>query len=196
MTLYSFPFSCSFAVELELRRLQLPVEVHNVRRGQARKVADALPNPRRKVPTLVVDGASRTEIVSILHELDCGHVQRPAPQRRAHLEWLSFLATELHQQVIGPWFDADTPEVARLDARDRLLPPVLADLEAALTGPTLLPEGSSSADAYLLWCALLLGRIDRSLVGPALGRFRDAQLLHPWVQETIARHRRDRAATP
>ena len=101
MTLYSFPFSCSFAVELELRRLQLPVEVHNVRRGQARKVADALPNPRRKVPTLVVDGASRTEIVSILHELDCGHVQRPAPQRRAHLEWLSFLATELHQQVIG-----------------------------------------------------------------------------------------------
>jgi glutathione S-transferase len=188
--LYSFPFSCALAVELVLRQHGVPFERVEVPRGPGRKLATDVAGPKRKVPALVLDGVRRTEVVAILHELDRRFVpERPADEARQHLEWLSFVATELHQQVLGPWFDPETPEVAKCDVRDRLLPPVLDDLRRALDGrETLLGGEPSGADAYLLW-GLLLVRAMGSL-DPALGSWCERMTARPWVAEGVREARR------
>ena len=192
ITLYSFPFACSLAVRLVLTQHDVPFQTVTVERGPARKVKPPFDevNPKRKVPTLDIDGERHTEIVAILHELDGRFVpDRSAADRRRHLEWLSFLATEVHQAVLGPWFDRDTPEAARLDARDRILPPLLPTLEAGAAQGTLLGGEPRGADAYLLWAVLLLAFVDRELVTPPLAAFRDGMLARPWCGPTVAKER-------
>ncbi|MEZ4239504.1 MAG: hypothetical protein R3F59_25775 [Myxococcota bacterium] len=190
--LYSFPFSCALAVEMVLRQHDVPFERVTVPRGPSRKVDTDDAGPKRKVPVLVLDdGIRRTEIVSILHDLDVRFTPDRSPDdRRRHLEWLALLATELHQQVLGPWFDPATPEPARLDARDRLLDPVLADLRRALDGqPTLLGGDPSPADAYLLWGLLLTRFLDAERIDPVLGGFLQRMTAQPWASAAIAEAR-------
>lgn len=190
-TLYAFPFACSQAVHAVLRAQGIEPELRWVPRGPARKVADAdlaTVNPKRKVPTLVLpDGTVLTEIVSVLHALDAPTDRTPS-ERRAHLEWLAFLATELHQQVLGPLFDPDTPQETLPDLKQRLLPPVLAHLEATVhEHGTLLGTDPSPADHYLVWGLLLLGiRWPEMVATPGLQAFRARMLEQPALQQTLA----------
>ncbi|MCB9691101.1 MAG: glutathione S-transferase N-terminal domain-containing protein [Alphaproteobacteria bacterium] len=194
-TLFSFPFSCALAVELELTRHGLPYEVRHVTRGRATRVdgeAFAEVNPKRKVPVLVLpDGERLTEIVGILTHLDTVHgPDRTAAERRRVLEDVAFVATELHQAVLGPLFDPSAPDATRADVVERLLPPLVDILEtrvaAGWIGATRGP-----ADAYLLWGLLLLrhgakGTTDR----PHLDAFVARHLDEPDVQRVLARARR------
>lgn len=198
--LYSFPFSCALAVRLVLLQQGRPHDTRWVRRGPGRRATGAglaLHNPKQKVPTLVLeDGEVLTEVVSILAFLDAG-AGRAAPERRRQLEWLSFIATELHQAVLGPLFDPSAPPAARTDAVERLLPGVLDHLDHTLQGSrTLLGGPPSPADAYLLWGLLLLRDHDASLLDarPALGRFLGARLAEPWVRAGLHEERRALAA--
>lgn len=193
-TLYAFPFSCSFAVQLVLAEHGQPVERVPVQRGTARKVAGDFDrvNPKRKVPTLEWEGQTRTEIVAILHSLDGRFVpERSEEDRVRHLEWCAFLATELHQQVLGPLFDPATPDAARQDALQRLLPPVLAHLEASIGQGTLLGGEPSGADAYLFWGLLLL-RFGNQALPPGLQAFHDRMLARPAVRALVVSERATR----
>ena len=68
-------------------------------------------------------------------------------------------------------FDLDTPTASREDALDRLLPPVLDDIESKLEplgkSPMLVGNEPSGADAYTFWALLLLRHHDATLIGPA-----------------------------
>lgn len=195
-TLFAFPFACSQAVHMVLRQQDVPFEIEWVPRGPARKVASdayAAVNPKRKVPALrLPDGELLTEIVGVLHFLDDRHAPRNDRDRRRRLEWTSFLATELHQQILGPLFDPDTPDATIPDLRDRLLPPVIAHLESTYANqPTLLGgDVPCAADAYALWGVLLLKlRWPDTVAGPGLKAFRNRMLGQPWVQQTLAAER-------
>lgn len=199
--LYTFPFSCALAVELVLRLHGQPYTVHRVTRGPGRKVATealAAINPKRKVPTLVdAHGHVHTEIVAILHHLDEAGVARTGPERRAHLEWLCFVASELHQQVLGPAFDPATPEATVEDIGARLLPPVLAHVEAVLAEHDHLigDDRPSGADAYLLWALLLVRtRWPEAAARPGIQRFLGWMLSHDAVREGVRREQEALAA--
>ena len=193
--LYGFPFACSLAVHLQLVRYGVDFELRWVERGPARKIGTPGfegVNAKQKVPTLVLgDGEVLTEIVGVLSYLDEVHRPVDAAASRRRLEWLSFLATELHQPVLGPAFDPATPEEAVHDARTRLLPPVLAHLEATLMDQETLGGGAAEgADAYLLWGLLLLrNRWPDEVSGPAFGGFVSRMLADDRVRAVIARER-------
>ncbi len=187
-TLYGFPMSCALAVHITLVQQALPFSITWLDRGPGRKIGnrdfDAI-NPKRKVPTLVLpSGEVLTEITGVLAHL--GEVDGEPPQtRRRRIEWLSFLATELHQQVLGPTFDPATPQVAIDDAHERLLPPVLAHLEATLSQrPTLLDtEEPTSVDAYLIWALVLLRfRWPEAVSTPGLASFSKRMLGYDFVR--------------
>lgn len=176
--LYAVPFACSFAVHLVLEQRGSSPEVAWVRRGPGRRIVDdgyALVNPKRKVPTLVLPtGEVLTEVVSILYTLDEPRL-RDASDRRRSLEWLSFLATELHQQVLAPAYDPAASDATRQDVRERLLPTVLLPLEGELgRRETLAPADEPlGADAYLFWGLLLLRNLWPDAVAtPGLLAFR------------------------
>ncbi|MEZ4451103.1 MAG: glutathione S-transferase N-terminal domain-containing protein [Nannocystaceae bacterium] len=192
-TLFAFPYACSQAVHVTLRQHQVPFEIAWVERGYARKIAGdgfAAVNPKRKVPALrLPDGELLTEAIAVLHHLDEAHARgRSAAEGRRSLEWLSFVATELHQQILGPLFDPDTPAAALPDLRDRVLPPVIEHLEATYSRrPTLLGgERPTGADAYALWAVLLLRlRWPEAVARPGLKALRERMLGEPWVQEAL-----------
>lgn len=201
-TLYAVPFTCSLAVHLTLAQQGLPTTLRWLSRGPRRQItgeAFAALNPKRKVPTLVLpDGEVLTEIVGVLLFLDEGaHPDRPAAERRRLIEWLSFLATELHKPVLAPAFDPAVSDEARLDARDRLLPTVLEPLERALAERETLLAGPEPtvADAYLLWGLLLLRNLwPETVTTPHLTAFRKRMMALPYVQQVIAVEREALAA--
>ena len=201
-TLYAVPFSCSLAVNLTLAQHAMSVSLRWVRRGAARQIEGlelAHLNPKRKVPALVLpDGELLTEMVGVLLYLDEAHgPARPPEERRRLIEWLSFLATELHKSVLAPAYDAAVSDEARADARDRLLPPVLAILEDRLSGRDTLLGGEtpSGADAYLLWGLLLLRNLwPETVATTALTAFRHRMLAQPWVPQVLALEREVLAA--
>ena len=157
-TLYSFPFSCSFAVKAQLTRHSVPFEVRTVARGPAMRSEDSRLvglNPKRKVPVLCTPGGETlTEIISILDYLDRAHgPSRTEQTRRAILEDLAFVGTELHQAILAPLFDPDSPEVTKHDVITRLFPPLAAIL--AERAPAMDID-ASPAVTYLFWGLLLL----------------------------------------
>jgi glutathione S-transferase len=184
--------SCSLAVHITLVQQDVPFTISWAQRGPARKVGtpsfEAI-NPKRKVPTLVLpDGEVLTEITCVLATLAEGLGPEGAATRRRRIEWLSFLATELHQQVLGPAFDAATPAAAAEDARTRLLPPVLAHLEDTLARRETLLGGAApeGADAYLFWGLLLLRHRWPEVVTPTLQAFSKRMLAHAFVSGPLA----------
>jgi len=183
-TLYAAPFTSSLAVHLVLRQQNLPTTLHWLRRGPARQIQDpayATLNPRQKVPALLLpDGTLLTEIINILMHLEEG---QEAPRQR--LTWLSFIATELHQQALGPLFDPQTPPATIKDVLTRLLPPVLGHLESALSSSVL--PASGAVDAYLFWTLLLLrNQHPETIATPALTAHRKMMLGRGFVREVLS----------
>jgi len=192
-TLFAFPFSCSFAVKLELARHDLPFEVHTVQRGPATRSEDAALhalNPKRKVPVLCTpEGETLTEIVSILDHLDRTHgPERTERERRRVLEDLAFIATELHQSILGPLFDPDAPDATKADVVERLLPPLAVILAERASS---IEADDSPAASYLLWGLLLLQVGAREAVqAPALIGFVGRQMERPGVADLLQVERR------
>lgn len=196
MTLFASPFAASMAVHLVLEQQARPFTIEWLSRGPQRQIrgeAYAALNPKRRVPALLMpDGELYTEITSILYHLE--------PPSRAHLEWLSFLATELHQAILGPMFDPATPEAGRQDVIDRLLPPCLAVVTKRLDDAPFLVESATGApmgaDAYLYWGLMLLhtANVD-GLRAPSLQAFqrRISSLDH--AEQVLAVERRQFMAT-
>jgi glutathione S-transferase len=133
MKLYHSPGACSLAVHIALREAGLSFDLHKVDLATHR-LADGSDyhaiNPRGYVPLLELDDASRhTEVAALLQyvgDLDGTHpllpeaTPRTSLDRLAVIEWLGFVATELHK-VFSPWlWHAETADSTKQACRDKL----------------------------------------------------------------------------
>lgn len=183
MKLYYAPGACSLAPHIVLNETGLPYELakvdlrsHTLEDGSDyRKV-----NPKGYVPALVAeDGTTLTEAAVLLQYLADRKPGTLAPQfgsreRYQLMEWLNFIATEIHKGY-GPLWNPSTPEAtkestqANLKKRYRLLEGRLAQQ------PFLMGAQFGIADAYLFTVTRWAGTL-----GFDLGPF-------PAVREFMAR---------
>ena len=157
MQLYYYADACSRAAHIVLRELGLPftpiaVDMTTRKAADGREL-DAL-TPKGYVPVLVLeDGEVLTETIAILQYLADRRpgAIAPLPASFLHyrvLEWLSFIATELHKPFI-PLFAASTVAAAKAAAQAALTRRF--DYVEPLVGARryLAGEAFSIADAYL-----------------------------------------------
>lgn len=129
MKLYYVPAACSFAVHAALLEVGREVELVRVdlatgRTADGGRYLDVA--PRGYVPLLVMDdGSAHTEAASLLQYVaDLDPLQRligraGTSRRLAVVEWLTFVATELHANFA--WlFRRDTPAATRDTVKDKL----------------------------------------------------------------------------
>lgn len=165
MKLYYFPGACSLAAHIVLREAGFQFELDKVDLATHRtENGDDFyaVNPKGYVPALLLDdGQVLTEDQVILQYLAD---QRPASglapppgsmERYRLMEWLAFLATEVHKSF-GPLWNPDSPEAARQGAI-ALLSRRLGYLAGHLNDREWLFGGDFTiADAYLFtllgWC--------------------------------------------
>jgi glutathione S-transferase len=189
MRLYAIPFSCTLASHLALREAGVAPEITWLERGQDFSQVSA----KNKVPVLEYDDGTRlTENVAVLLAIADQHPAAnlgPPPgsalRPRLH-EWLSFVATELHKQVLAISFDREAPEASKGYAM-RQVPGLLAHVDRALAGRSfLVGDTFSIADAYLFWTTILLRRRGIELARfPELERFSHTVAERPAAVETL-----------
>jgi glutathione S-transferase len=101
-------------------------------------------------------------------------------------QWLSFIGTELHKQVFVPLLDTNSPDGAKLLARDKA-ELRLAYLAAHLDGRGYLLDRFTVADAYLVtvlnWAKFVA--VDLS-VRPVVQAYVDRLLARPSVARALA----------
>lgn len=157
MKLYHAPGACSLAVHIALREVgasfdAIPVDLatHTLKGG-----GDYFDiSPRGYLPLLELDDGSRhTEVASLLQyvaDLDASQalIGRPGSARRlAVVEWLSFVATELHK-TFSPWlWHKETAESTRQAVKEKLAARFV-ELDALLARRGFLAGDYSVADAY------------------------------------------------
>lgn len=194
MKLYYSPGACSLAPHIALRELDLPFELVKVD-----LVKHTLPdgsdfraiNPKGYVPLLEFDDGTRlTEASVILQHLADRRPGTLAPafgtaERWRLMEWLAFIATEVHKGF-GPLWNPKTPAEVReytvraLGNRFALISQTLA------SQPYLGGSAFSIADAYLFvilnWSGLL--KVDLT-PWPALKDFQARVASRPSVQAAL-----------
>jgi glutathione S-transferase len=196
MILYYMPGACSLAVHIALRESGLPFELAEVgyesrqllRGGDFRHISR-----KAYVPALGLDDQSLlTEVSVILHYIDALAPDAdllPAAggtQRYRALEWLNFVATEIHKSF-SPLFRPSTPQAFLKPGRDHLVRR-LDILEQHLAGaPYLNGDRYCSVDAYLFTCCRWLDDQDLDITAwPMLARHFEAVGLRPAVQAALA----------
>ena len=151
-------------------------------------------NPNGYVPALELDnGSVLTEgaaIVQYLADLKPESGLVPAAgtaERYRQQSWLNFIATELHK-MYSPWlfhpaYGMQAQDVARKKIAERL---VFVETHLAKSGPFLMGEYFSAADAYLFtivgWSAF--AKVDLSAF-PHLRAFMDRVGARPAVREAM-----------
>lgn len=192
MKLYYSPGACSHAPHIVLHELGLdytPVKVDL----RTHKLADGSDyyaiNPKGYVPLLEIDGGMRlTEAAVILQYLADRKPGTLIPvagtdERYRQLEWLNFIATEIHKGF-GPLWYPDTPEATRKTTIEKL--GKRFDLVAAQLARSTFIDGErfSAADAYLYtilsWAKML--KVDLSR-WPVFGSYLERIGARPSVVE-------------
>jgi glutathione S-transferase len=194
MKLYYSAAACSLAPHIALSESGLPYKTAQVDLKK-HALADGTDyyaiNPKGYVPLLELDDRARlSEVAVILQYIADRKPGTLAPafgtmERYRLMEWLNFIATELHKQF-GPLWDPATPDAvresqkAKLAARFRLLANTL-DAQPYLTG-----ESFGIADAYLFtvlnWAPIL--KVDLAAF-PALQRFQARVAARPAVHAAL-----------
>jgi len=154
MKLYYAPGACSLAVHIAFREAGLSPQLVRVdlagRRTDTGEDFDQL-NPRGYVPVVELDDGSRhTEAAALLQWIGENHQLLPTPASPAlmqALEWLAFVATELHK-AFGPLFNPALDPATREATVARLLRR-FGTVERHLAGRDWLTGDSFSVvDAY------------------------------------------------
>jgi glutathione S-transferase len=195
MKLYYAPAACSQAPHIVAREAGLPVDLAKVE-FPSKRTADGedlyAVNPKGAVPALRLDdGSVLTENAVILQYLadqapDSG-LGAPASgiERYRFLEWLNFIATELHKGF-GPLWNPATPDSFKQATRDALGKKFDYLQEAIGEGPYILGERFSILDAYafavLGWTKFHSIDIGR---WPGLAAYLDRVAERPAVQATL-----------
>ncbi|HLT90416.1 MAG TPA: glutathione transferase GstA [Woeseiaceae bacterium] len=194
MKLYYSPGACSMAPHIALHELGLPVEAIKVDLA-THKLEDGSDyyavNPKGYVPLLVLDdGTTLTEAHVVLQYIADRKPGTLAPEfgtvaRWKLMEWLGFIATEVHKGF-GPLWSPDTPPEVRERTVEALGRRFALLSETLRRQPFLTGQDFTIADAYLYvilnWTRL--HKIDIS-PWPALGEFQARVRERPAVRATL-----------
>jgi glutathione S-transferase len=206
MELYYAPLACSLSARIVAREADLPLTLRQVEifahtfTDSGARYADVV--PVAMVPALRTDdGTLLTEAAAVLQYLadlrpDAGLA--PAwgtPDRYRLIQWLSFVATELHKRVLWPIYNRVPPE-ARAFARGsapRAFDHVarhLADREH------VVGDRFTAADAHLTWALHLatVAGLDPRAGRPALAAYLDRVRARPAVRALLAEETAQAAA--
>jgi glutathione S-transferase len=209
MKLYYTPGACSQAPHIALQELGLPFEAVQVDLA-THKLPDGSDyyavNPKGYVPFLVLDdGTTLSEAHVILQYIADREPGTLAPEfgtieRWKLMEWLGFIATELHKGF-GPLWSPQTPPEVRERTVSALGNRFTLVAETLGRQPFLTGEEFTIADAYLFvilnWTKV--HKVDLK-PWPALTEFQARVAARPAVQATledeglVARKRAARAA--
>jgi glutathione S-transferase len=157
MKLYFSPGACSLAVHIALREAgtafdAVKVDLASHTLADGRNYFEV--SPRGYVPLLEFDDGSRhTEAAALLQyvaDRDAAQALIGAPgtpRRMAVIEWLAFIASELHK-TFSPWlWHKETADSTRAAVKDKLATR-FAELDAHLATREYLDGEFSVADAY------------------------------------------------
>jgi glutathione S-transferase len=194
MKLYYSPGACSLAPHIALSEAGLSYDAVKV---DLRKhvLADGTDyttiNPKGYVPLLELDDGQRlSEAAVILQYIADRKPGSLAPaagtmERYRVMEWLNFIATELHKQF-GPLWYPDTPEATRDKQRATLAKRFDHVSKTLATQPYLTGEAFGIADAYLFtilnWAGML--KVDLS-PWPPLQKFLARVAARPQVHAVL-----------
>lgn len=195
MKLYYAPGACSQAPNIVAREAGLDIELANVRfpdkvTDDGEKLTDV--NPKGAVPTLRLDdGEVLTENAVILQYLAdrAGGSELALPasgiERYRLLEWLNFIATELHKGF-GPLWNPATPEQFRQATREALGRKFDYLQEKIGDGPWILGDRFSILDAYA-FAVLNWTKLHKIDIGrwPGLAAYLERIAARPAVQEAL-----------
>ena len=167
MKLYYSPAACALAPHIALSETGLPYRTALVDLKK-HTLADGSDyyriNPKGYVPLLELDDGTRLSEVSVILQYIAD--RRPgtlAPvfgtmERYRLMEWLNFIATELHKQF-GPLWDPSTPDVVRASQKAKLATRFELIAKTLEAQPYLTGESFTIADAYLFtvlnWAPML-----------------------------------------
>ncbi len=194
MKLYYAPGACSQAPHIALQELELPFDAvkvdlatHTLPDGSDYYAV----NPKGYVPLLQLDdGTSLTEAHVVLQYIAD---QKPGtlapqfgtPERWKLMEWLGFVATEVHKGF-GPLWSPQTPPEVRKSTVEALGRRFALLDETLRKQPFLTGEKFTIADAYLFvilnWTKV--HKVDISS-WPALGEFQARVAERPAVRATL-----------
>jgi glutathione S-transferase len=194
MKLYHSPAACSLAPHIALYETGLPFTAAKVDL-RTHKLADGTDyygiNPKGYVPLLELDDGERlAEVAVILQYIADRKPGTIAPafgtMERYHLmEWLNFIATEVHKQYSPLWNPA-TPEATRETQRAKLATRFDYIAKTLAAQPYLTGETFTVADAYLFtvvnWSGLL--KVDLA-PWPALQQFQARVAARPNVEKAM-----------
>jgi glutathione S-transferase len=176
MQLYYLPGSCALAPHIALEQAGLDYETVKVERGQQTSPAYLAINPLARVPALMVDGRTVTEVPAVLSVIAdrAGKLIAPVgdPNRYETLRWLAYFSSTVHPAFARLWRserfsggDACGPSVVRA-ALDQLIAD-FAYIDGMLEEQCwLVGDDLTVADLYLF----VFGRWGQRLSTPT-GRF-------------------------
>ena len=158
MKLYYKPGACSLSPHIVLREADLDFSIEKVDLATKKTETgdDFLTvNPKGQIPTLLLnDGSILTEGVAIVQYIaeqkpDRQLMPEPGTPARYHaLEWLNYIATELHKGF-SPLFNPKTPEEFKALTREALSKKFAYVNESLKGNHFLLGARFCVADAYL-----------------------------------------------
>lgn len=203
MKLYFMPGACSLAPHIALREAGLPFSLVEVDyRTRLTKCGCDFHeiNPKGYVPALVLEnGKLLTEVPVLLQFVDAqapdvGLLPTSGMQRWRALEWLNFIATELHKSF-SPLFRSTTPEAFLKPGKDHLARRMTVIEHHLHEHKYLVGCDFSLADVYLFAVCRWMGDQDLSIADwPALQRHFDDIQARPAVGEALAREGLTRTA--
>jgi glutathione S-transferase len=195
MKLYYSPGACSLAPHIALSESGL---AHSTKIVDLRKhaLADGTDyyriNPKGYVPLLELDdGSLLTEVAVILQYIADRKPGSLAPvfgtmDRYRVMEWLNFIATEIHKQFSPLWYPT-TPEATKEAQRAKLASRFDHVAKTLAVLPYLTGDAFTIADAYLFtilnWAPML--KVDLA-PWPALQKFQARVAARPAVRAAMA----------
>jgi glutathione S-transferase len=196
MKLYYVPGTCSLSPHIVLRESGLPFEAVQVN-PKNHQLLDGTDyyaiNPLGYVPMLELADGTRLREGAVIAQ----YTADQAPQRNLApangtlaryrlLEWLNFIATEVHKGGFGPLFNPAAPDVFKAVVKERLLAR-LKWVNSELAGKNyLMGENFTVADAYLFTATTWAAPTNLDISGLAnLNAFRTRIAARPAVQEAM-----------
>jgi len=194
MKLYYSPAACSLAPHIALSESGLPYKAALVDLKK-HTLADGTDyygiNPKGYVPLLELDDGTRlSEVAVILQYIADRNPGTLAPvfgtmERYRLMEWLNFIATELHKQF-GPLWYPTTPDAVRTSQKEKLATRFELIAKTLEAQPYLMGESFTVADAYLFtilnWAPML--KVDLAPF-PALRQFQARVAARPAVHAAL-----------
>jgi glutathione S-transferase len=203
MKLYYAPGACSLAAHIALQESAIPFELARVDLREHKMAGGTdfyTVNRQGYVPVLELDDGERlTEVAVILQYIADRKPGTLAPAfgslaRYRVMEWLNFIATEIHKGL-GPLWKPATPDAYKASVLDAVAARFDYVADALGTKPYLTGDAFTIADAYLFtivnWHHFLKFDIER---WPALQRFQERVAARPQVKKALEDEHLQKAA--